>query len=186
MAAAVKNSANAVYGSLAYDFESTLAYPEESIGARRQHQEERRVVIPAPPVVKDRVAEQTRVKTRQGVAPLAMIGLACAAVLLVFSLMARIRLTQVTDQAVQLEQQLEDLKLTQARLLIDYESAFNLSKIEEYAKTKFGMQRPRNEQIYYINSTVPDKAVVIDAADDERSLGDRIFDMLASIGEYFK
>ncbi len=186
MATAVKNNTAAVYGSLAYDFENTVAYPDEGIGARRERHEERRVVIPAPPMVKDEADIAARVKTKQGIAPMALIGFACAAVVLVFSLMARIQLTAMTDQAVQLEQQLADLKLSQARLLIDYESAFNLSEIEEYAKTNFGMQRPRDEQIYYLNSSVPDKAVVIDAADDGKGLGDRIFEMLASLGEYFK
>ena len=48
------------------------------------------------------------------------------------------------------------------------------------------MQRPRDEQIYYLDSTVPDKAVILENASEEKSLSNRLFDMLASISEYFK
>lgn len=171
-----------VDGSLAYDLESTVAYPDR----RRYREEERKVVIPAPPVVEDRTAVRAKVRTQQALSPIALIGFACAAVLLVFTLMAKIQLTMVTDEAVQLESQLSELKLDQSRLLIKYESAFNLTEIEEYATSVLGMQRPREEQIVYLNSSVPDKAVILDGEKDSYGLSDRLYDMLRSIGEYFK
>ncbi|NLW65874.1 MAG: cell division protein FtsL [Clostridiales bacterium] len=155
------------------------------IGGYPGREEERRVVIPAPPAVEEQTAARTRVKNSQALSPVAVIGLLCSAVLLVFMLMARIQFTALSDKAVALEQQLSDLEVEQTRLLIDYESVFNMTEIEDYATSVLGMQRPRDEQIFYLNSSVPDKAVVIEGADDEKGPLDRLLDMLASIGEYF-
>ncbi|MEG0777909.1 MAG: cell division protein FtsL [Oscillospiraceae bacterium] len=182
MANSAKNPGAGIYGSLAYDFGNPALYPDESSYNRR----EREIVIPAPPKIDEDAVAAARVKTRQSVPPLAVIGFVCAAVLIVFTLMARIQLTAVTDEAVGLEQQLSELELVQSRLLIDYESAFNLSEIEEYAVSNLGMQRPREEQVFYLNSTVPDKAIIVDEADSSNGLGDRIIAMLSSIAEYFK
>lgn len=172
----------AVYGSMAYDLSSTAVYPDEYAYPPAR----RRIVIPAPPDIKEQIALSTAVRSKQSIAPLALIGFACAAVLVVFCLMAKVQLTSVTDEAVGLEQQLTELEVAQNRLLIDYERAFNLTEIEEYATSELGMQRPRDEQIYYMDSTVPDKAVIIDGSGEEDGLGDRIFDSLSSIAEYFR
>ena len=171
-------------GSLAYNYGSTApAFPQEW-GAPAPRA---RVEVPAAPRIIDDTAAQTQaVAYAQSISPLAIVGFLCAAVMVVFLLMAKIQLTEVTDQAVSLETQLTELEVAQNRLLIDYESAFNLTEIEEYATTSLGMQRPREDQIYYLDSTVPDKAVVIEKSGDEKSLGDRLFDMLASVSEYFK
>ena len=173
-----------VVGSLAYDLEGTVAYPYPQQEKRREA--ERKVVIPALPVVDEQVAARAKARTQQAVSPVALIGFACAAVLLVFSLMAKIQLTAVTDEAVKLESQLSDLEMAQSRLLIEYESAFNLTEIEAYATSVLGMQRPREEQVIYLNSSIPDKAVILDGKADSYGLSDRLYDMLESIGEYFK
>jgi len=184
MATPAKNAkygTNAVYGSLAYDYGKVGTYRE-----KMDRPVERQVIIPAPTRIREQVAAASRVKTKQGIAPLAMIGYACAAILVVFSLMAKIQLTAVTDSSAQLETQLSDLNVAQNRILINYEKAFNLTSIEEYATTELGMQRPREEQVFYLESTVPDKAVIISSNDNKVGFGDRVFDSLASIAEYFK
>jgi len=184
MAATAKNvryGENTVYGSLAYDYAKAGAYRE-----KMDRPVDRQVIIPAAPKIAEQAAVKTGVKTRQSVAPLAVIGYACAAILVVFSLMAKIQLTEVTDSAVTLEQQLTDLNVAQNRLLINYEKAFNLTEIEEYATAELGMQRPRDEQIFYLDSTVPDKAVIIDNKDKQGGFAERVFDALSSIAEYFR
>lgn len=184
MATPAKNAkygTNAVYGSLAYDYGRAGTYRE-----KMDRPVERQVIIPAPPRIREQAAAAARVKTKQGIAPLAMIGYACAAILVVFSLMAKIQLTSVTNSSAQLETQLSDLNVAQNRILINYEKAFNLTSIEEYATTQLGMQRPREEQVFYLESTVPDKAVIISSSDNKVGFGDRVFDSLASIAEYFK
>jgi cell division protein FtsL len=174
--------ARPVYGTLAYDLSGAAVYPDEAMYPPAR----RKIVIPAPPEIKERVTPRTAVKPRQSIAPLSIVGFICAAVLIVFCLMAKIQLTAVTDEAVRYEQQLTELEVAQNRLLIDYERAFNLTEIEEYASTQLGMQRPRDEQIYYIDSFVPDKAVIISGSGEKGGLTDRVFDFLSSIAEYLR
>lgn len=174
-----------VYGSLAYDFETAPVYPEREREWEQPRRDERKVVIPAPPETREQVHTKTRVLPRQAISPFAIIGFACAAVLLVFTLMAKIQLTVVTDEAARLESQFEELNLAQSRLLIEHESAFNRTEIEEYATSVLGMQRPRPEQIFYLNSSAPDKAVVLEGNNDSSGLLDKIADMFGFLSEYF-
>lgn len=172
-----------VYGSLAYDFEAAPAYPEREWEQPRR--DERKVVIPAPPETREQARRQTLVRPKQSISPVSIIGFACAAVFLVFSLMAKIQLTVVTDEAAGLESELAALQTAQARLLIEHESVFNRTEIEEYATGVLGMQRPRQEQIYYLNSSAPDKAVILEQSEGTYGLLDRLSDMFSFITEYF-
>ncbi len=184
MAATVRNAKNGAqltYGSLAYDTGRAARTAERPV-----RPVDRQIIIPAAPRLKEQAAALPRVKTQQSIAPLAIVGYICAAILIVFSLMAKIQLTEVTDQSAKLEQRLTDMKVAQNRLLINYEKAFNMTEIEEYATTHLGMQRPRDDQIYYIDNTVPDKAEIIDDGKASDSLGERILDALSFIAEYFK
>lgn len=154
----------AVYGSLAYDFTAVPEfYPERERTPRRPGDDyaRRRVVIPAPPQLGEEEQTRRAVRTKQSVSPAVLLGCALAAVMVVLFLMARIQLTEVTDVSAQLESRLTELESEQSRLRIEYESAFNLAEIEEYATTVLGMQKPREEQTYYLDSSVPDKATVI-------------------------
>ena len=73
----------------------------------------------------------------------------------------------------------------QAKLQIAYESAFNLTEIEEYATAQLGMQKPTADQIYYIDTSSPDKAVIVQQTEED-SFVDRVSDFLMGIGEYFR
>lgn len=184
MAVPVKNpryGESATYGSLAYDYGKTVRTQ-----GRIERPVDRQIIIPAAPRIREEAAVSAEVKTRQSVAPMAVVGYICAAVLVVFSLMAKVQLTEITDHAASLEQQLEDLKVSQNRLLIEYEKAFNMTEIEEYATSKLGMQRPRDEQIFYLDSTVPDKAVIFDNKKKDDGFSSRIKNALSFISEYFE
>lgn len=169
------------YGSVAYDYARPMPYNEGAdIPARRQ------VVIPAPPKTREKAETAARAVPKQAVAPFAIIGTACCAIMLIFTLMAKIQLTEITNQSAQLEQQLSQLKVSQDRILINYEKAFNLTEIEGYATSTLGMQRPRDEQVFYLDNSVPDKAVIIKDKANKDGLGERIINTLKSVGEYFK
>ena len=175
-----------VYGSLAYDFGSPALYPEEY---------GRPVGMPENPQGRPetRTKTQTKVRTRartaprakQGIAPMSILGVAVAAFLLVTAISAQAALFAVSGESVVLEQTLRELETEQTRLRIAYESAFNLAEVEEYAVHTLGMQRPTADQIRYIDTAAPDKAVVVDA---ERGDGfvDRASDFISDIGSYFR
>ena len=83
-----------------------------------------------------------------------------------------------------LETRLQELKTEQTKLRIRYESAFNLAEIEEYASSELGMQKPNANQIAYIDTSAPDKAVVIEDG-SETGFVDRVSDFLSGLGAYF-
>jgi cell division protein FtsL len=173
----LRNTAAAVFGSLAYD----LSHPE----LFREPEEESAPNIAAPPRTRTRERAVPAVRPRYAVAPAAVIGLGIAAVILVFSLMGRMQLAQVSDETVELSNRLEEMEEEHTKLLIEHESTFNFTEIEKYAIEELGMQKARNDQIYYVQSAAaPDKAVVLET--EKNSFSDRLFALADSIGACFR
>lgn len=176
----VKYGRGAVYGSLAYDYDNPELYPEEYSAPPESA---------APPQTQERTNSATRAqvqaRSRQTVYPLAMLGILVAAVLSVIAIMAQIQLFDISSQTVELEAQLKELQTEQIRLQIEYEGAFNLTEIEEYATSRLGMRKPSTDQIYYIDTSSPDRAVII-----QQSTGNGFLSMvsafLSEIGAYFR
>lgn len=161
-----------VTGSVAYDYSNIDAFPEYAPG--------RQVEIPAARKLRDEVVTDTRVVSQQAVSPTAILGFALAAILLVFSLFARTQLNQTALQVVQLQNQLEELEAEHQKLLIEYEFAFNLAEIEDYAIRELGMQQPYSDQMVYINSGTADKAEIIQTTGEQSGV-EKVFSF---IGEY--
>ena len=179
MAAEKMRTSGTVYGSLAYDFGSPALRPESGAHVYR----EREIILPPRHVIDEEEASQPR--HRQSVALVAILGYALAAALLILMLLVRVQLTSVTNETAAIEAEIVEMRAQNARLLIGYESAFKLSEIEKYAVHELGMQRPRQEQMYYLESFAPDKAVVLSPSGGSRSRIDRIFDNLASMAGIF-
>ena len=183
MAAAAKRryGEGAVYGSLAYDFNNPELYGGEEYSA------------PQTPAAKPETRTGTKVHTRarpavhtkQGFAPTAVIGMVIAAFLLVTGITAQVRLLGVSGDSVELMSRLDALEEAQDKLRIRYESAFNLAEIEEYATTVLGMQKPTADQISYIDTSAPDKAVVLSDGESDGFV-DRTADFLSGLGAYFR
>ncbi len=171
--------AGAVDGSLAYDFNHPALNPEYDdpfgIGAQPEQAEWTAV----------RTRSVARQRTKQSIAPVTVLGFAIAAVLLVTSILARVQLVELSATAAALETQLSELTTEQTRLQIEYESAYNLTEIEEYATSVLGMQKPTADQIYYIDTSAADKAVVIGEPEGD-GLIERIENFIAGIGAYFR
>lgn len=171
----------AVYGSLAYDFDNPELYQEEySVPAPEQT---------APPQTQERTQTAVRpgahARSRQAVYPLAILGILVSAVLFVIAIMAQIQLFDISSKTVELEGRLKELKTEQTRLQIAYEGAFNLTEIEQYAISNLGMQKPSADQIFYIDTSSPDRAVIINQSGSDGFFG-RVSDLLSEIGEYFR
>ncbi|MCI5753510.1 MAG: hypothetical protein MR033_02585 [Clostridiales bacterium] len=177
-------------GNAAYDLNHPAFQPQrygqpqiQVIPGRKNRQQEQ---AERQTRVQTRTRVRSHAKNRQALAPMALLGFGIAAVLLVFSLMARIQLIAVTDGTVELESQLSELQTENAKLQIAYESAFNLTEIEDYATRVLGMQQPRSDQVYYVNGTAVDRAEVMVEQTGEQRLSDRFDDLIASVGEYFQ
>ena len=172
----------AIYGSLAYDFDHPELYADGEEYSR-----------PLEPAARPETETRTRVQTRtravprtkQGLSLFALAGTLVAAFLLVIAISARVGLVSLSGESVELEARLSELEEEQARLRISYESAFNLAEIERYAMDTLGMRKPNASQVEYIDTSAPDRAVVI-GGNESDSLVDRAADFLTGIGAYFQ
>lgn len=168
-----------VYGSLAYDLNYPGFYQNDSYAAPR--------TPTARPETRERTETARRMRSqrrsRQSIAPTAIIGLVAAAFLFVTGITAQVNLLRVSNESVELESRLRELKEEEAKLRIAYESAFNLAEIEEYATLRLGMQKPNASQIAYIDTSAPDKAVVV--TEEDSGFVDRVSDFLSGLGAYF-
>ena len=169
----------AVFGSLAYDFNNPELYREEYTTVQPK----------ARPQTQTRTRVQTRAKTvahtRQSIAPMSLIGMLAAAFLIVVAILAQAQMVGISSKSVELQKELAQLEEQHDKLRIAYESAFNMAEIEDYAIHSLGMQKPRADQIFYIDTSSPDKAVVIAGTENEGFV-DRVSDFLSGVVEYFR
>ena len=177
--AAQEYGSGAVYGSLAYDFDNPAIYGDEY--AAPQDPAAKPKTKAAPRI---RTRARAAARTRQSIAPLSIAGFLVAALLFTVSIAAQIELFAVSSESVELTEQLNTLNQDQDKLRIAYESAFNLSEIEAYATGTLGMQKPSADQILYIDTSAPDRAVVI--SDGGETFVKRVADYVAQIRAYFK
>lgn len=167
----------AVNGSIAYDLNSPELWPEYEYAP---------VDIPAADEREDAVVAGKHLASAQAISPVAVVGFAIAAVLLVFSLLARAQLTAVSGECVQLETSLAQLQDSRSKLLIAYESAFNLTEIEDFAMGTLGMQKPRGDQVFYIAGEAQDRAVVLGSAGENVGVADKLGDFFSLFTSYFR
>ncbi len=179
----------AVDGTMAYDFSNPGLYTDEELYGEPLEKPSRR----EREAQQDWIKEDTRpdirqvvlTKNHQGLSLLSMLGAAVAVVLLTMMLLAQIRLTDISDTAARLEDQISALELERDKLTVEYETIFNLKDVEQYAVDVLGMQEPDNQQVFYLTGVASaDKAVVIEKDDaDMFSLG--VADLLSSVKAYF-
>ena len=152
------NPAGAVSGSLAYDLDWELRERELRHAGEAPRQREREAVVEQPKV---RTRTETRVQTRerQHVSLFAVVGVAAVAVMAVLVLMSYIQLTALSAETVALKNQLKTLKAENVTLTAQYERMFDQNAVKEAAEAA-GMSKPGSSQIYYIDLSDGDNAVV--------------------------
>ena len=164
-------ASGAVYGNVAYDLN---ALPEREY--EEQPKEQRRAKAQAYSVT----------KPVQGISLFAAAGFLAFAVIMVFVLLARVQLTQISDETARIETRIMQLSEEEARLKIKYESTFNLTEIEEYATKKLGMMRQGSDGVTFLEMTNVDREEIL-AADEASNTGffSGFKDFLSSLLEYF-
>lgn len=140
-----------------------------------------------------RPEQQTRPETqpqvglafrRMSVKPVAIALLAVAMFLGVYSYRIHAQIVEVNREIYLLEKEMEVAAEEQDTLEIRYESAFNFTQLEDYAVTTLGMQRPRDEQIYYLTSNTEDHAVAVAERSSSHGLLDRMTDFISELRSY--
>ena len=176
-----RRSAPIMNDSLAYDL------------ARQSQTAERYSTAPqVKPRPKTRPQTQTRPQQApraafrvMAVAPAAVALFAVAVVLWIFTLQTRTEITQVQRDVYRLESELRAVDQVQDELQIQYESAFNFTQLEDYAVRTLGMQRPRDEQVYFLSHSSEDHAVAVAERAKSNGLVDRLDDVLSDFLAYF-
>ena len=114
-----------------------------------------------PPVSPDPAKGLTmeQVRQRQKVSVLSVLGVGAAIGLAVLVLMGYIQLTAISSQVVDLQEELEALETENVSLTAQHEQMFDLATVKEVAEAA-GMSQPSSSQIYYIDLSRGDSAVV--------------------------
>ena len=160
-----RNVPGVVNGSLAYDF-NTLERQLERTGRL----EPDLYTAPLEETSADVISRahehaKARVRTGQRLSPVIALGYAALAVMLVALVMSYVELSTISSQVVSMQKELSALETDQVALRTKYEQAYDMATIKEAATTA-GMTQPSESQIYYIDLSDPDNAVVYQSEKD--------------------
>ena len=166
-------------GSVAYDLsrQSQAAEKYSTAPELNPRPERRRREQAAPRPAAHRV---------MAVAPTAIVLSLIALVFWVFTLQVKTQISQAQTEIYHLESELRAVEQVQDELEIQYESAFSFTQMEDYAVGTLGMQRPRDEQIYYLSHTAEDHPVAVAHNASANGLVDRFSDLVSELVSYFR
>ncbi len=166
----------ATYGSAAYDYNRSREIYADVPAAEA-------------PVRAPREKVRTRTKTRTftlGKAAMAF-GVFMALALVVLNLLSYAMLAEISESTTAAENNIIQLREEKAKLLVEYEQAFNMNEIEQYAINVMGMTRPSASQTVEVGSVKNDKAVVFTyETESDDGIISNITHFISSLLAYFK
>lgn len=142
---------SATYGDLAYDLD------RETRERELRHAGEVRRETAAAPQVRSIPRVQTR--QREHVSALAVAGFAVVAVMAVAVLMSLVQLTELSSGVAKLRGQIATLETENVSLTAKYQQMYDLSSVKKAAEAA-GMTKPASSQVYYLDLSDGDSAVV--------------------------
>lgn len=169
------------YGNLAYA--QPAARPLERGGAE--------VLRPQPKVrPRERAIARPKVQVREAgqVSIFAVVGFLAVGVFAVLLMLSTVQLTMVSDDVISLKSQLDTLQTEQAKLMTQYELAYDLSTIEEKVTSNGSMVKPQPGQIYTLDLTEEDSVVHFEktgAETDGNGLLGTLKSMIDGVLSYF-
>jgi cell division protein FtsL len=105
------------------------------------------------------------VREKQNVSIIAVLGFMVVIALATLVLFSYVQLTEISTSVVELQSQLDDLQTENVTLTAQYEKMYDLSTVKEVAESA-GMNKPTGSQIYYIDLSDGDSAVVYQKEND--------------------
>lgn len=174
-----RRSGYETYGNVAYD----PAWTGRTSAAPRREEDLR----PRPRVrPKERTLARPRARVRQAglVSPFAVIGFLAVGIFAMLLLSCATQLAVVTDEVVQLRSELNTLKEEEAKLLVQYELAYDLQAIEAQLTANGSMVKPAPSQIVVLDMSEPDNVIVY-GKDSSGSIFAQIKSFFGGILSYF-
>ena len=139
-----------------------------------------------PPRRREKKAVRPRVRERQRVSGVLVLGFAALAAMVVVVLMSYAQLTSISADVVSMQKELKTLDAEHVALLTQYERTFDLETVKA-AAVAAGMNKPSSSQINYIDLSAPDSVELCEA--QNVSVLSRVFTSLGqgvfSVVEYF-
>ena len=183
---------NNVYGNLAFNIYGSGgaavrevpdagAREREAQEAREREREARRERTAAH----NEAVEQAR--RAQSVSAAGVLGVALCAVFMVLVILSYVRLNSISTEISQLSGEIETLEIEETRLKVEYERAFNLNAVKEYAVSQLGMVRLTEANTVVVTMNREDRTQVL-AEDDSAGMGliEAAREFVASLTEYLK
>jgi len=106
-----------------------------------------------------KVQPNHRVREKQKVSPVLLLGFAALAAMVVVLVMSYAQLTALSTDVVSLQDDLSSLQEEHIKLLASYENTFDLARLKEAAEAA-GMSKPSASQIKYVDLSEPDNVVL--------------------------
>lgn len=148
---------NGVYGNLAYDLDRELRERELRHAGEARREDAR-------PVPQVRSISRVQVRQRQRVSLFSVAGFTAVVVMAVMVLFCYVQLTEISSEVVHLKSQLAVLETDHAALFTQYQQMYDLSTVKEAAEAA-GMGKPSSSQVYYVDLSDGDSAVVYQQED---------------------
>lgn len=180
-------SRSAVSGSNAYDFNRIRENAYEHEKAPQTKPVQQPAVKAEPRNIKKPVRKTARQAQKSyGVSLFAVTGFIVVAVMMVFVLLAYVRYNDISIETVQLQSRLDELTEQERKLMIDYEKAFDVNAVEQYATNVLGMSKPDESQVSVVQTTTSDRAFIVNSEKEEAPVSESMVTFLASLVSYFK
>ncbi|MBO4916095.1 MAG: hypothetical protein J5449_12935 [Oscillospiraceae bacterium] len=177
-----------VSGNLAYDYDYLERERQQRSERERQEYIRPHEGEPAPrKQPQKRSVARPKHRERIHVSPMAVLGFAAIAVMLVALLTSYAELTAISHDVVTMQRELSTLEDEHVQLLSRYERTFDLAAIKNAAEAA-GMAKPSSSQIYYVDLSAPDSVVLYQRAETNvlgRALA-FVGNDFSALVEYFK
>ena len=134
---------------------------------------------------RERKRLEVQVREPGKIAPFAVIGMVAVCLMAMLMLNQYANLVEINDTAVDYKKQLEVLKTEEAKLLTQYELAYDLQAIEQDVLASGEMVKPQSSQSYMIQLTEPDTVEYYQAAGFGSGILSGVSEIFSMIGTYF-
>ena len=171
----------ATYGSVAYDLGRVQT--EFEVPARSVPRQKERAKVETQ--TRTKAGQQTQ--TSAGLSVFSVVGFALVAVMMVFVVLANVRLTEISYSVSETRTRITELEKEKQQLEAQYETAFNLTELKAYAIDTLGMVEADADSAVVLGGIREDKAQILDSSlTEEKGIVDTASTFLTSLLEYFK
>lgn len=132
---------------------------------------------------KERAIARPKVRVREAgqVSVFAVVGFLAVGVFAVLLMLATVQLTMISDDVVSLKNQLSSLQSEEAKLMAQYELAYDLGAIEEQVTSNGSMVKPQAGQIYTLDLSEEDNVIHYEKDSAAAETAESFLDTLKSL-----